>query len=418
MKPALGVTEPGAIAFAAATARRKLPGQIRQIELSLDSGMYKNAHTCGIPGSYEIGSWHAAALGAVAGDPDKGLLALEGITAADNAAAKKLVEAGVVRVSMTGAEGRIFIGLRLVTDQGECTVEIRDRHTNLCRIVLNGTELPVESARPEDAPPETDIHDYTLSQIVDYARTVPLRELSFIDEAFQMNLKLFELALSSDRTPVSRYLLAQNGSVRYSDDLLRTAELLCGAAIEGRVIGLDAPAMSITGSGAHGIICTMPLYAAYKVRGFSHEALLRATAISFLVTMYIKEYSGRLSAFCGCAIAAGTGSACALVFLLGGGAEEMRFAINSMASSITGMICDGGNAGCALKGVTAVDAMLTAAQLAMAGVTIPSSCGINGPDPETTMRYMGRIASPGMLETEKEILSILREKDEAQKSAR
>ena len=141
-----------------------------------------------------------------------------------------------------------------------------------------------------------------------------------------------------------------------SDDEQKTASLLCNAAIEARVLGLPEPAMSITGSGAHGIIATMPLYAAYKVRGYSEEMLLRATALSYLVCMYIKEYSGKLSAFCGCAIAAGTGMACGLVLLRGGSTKTMAHTINNLASSITGMICDGGNQGCTMKGIVAVDA--------------------------------------------------------------
>ena len=197
-----------------------------------------------------------------------------------------------------------------------------------------------------------------------------------------------------------------NGDQVISDDELKTAQLLCNAAIEARVIGLDKPAMSITGSGAHGIIATMPLYAVYKIRGLSEEELLRATALSYLVCMYIKEYSGRLSAFCGCAIAAGTGMACALTLLRGGSVEQMAHVINNMASSITGMICDGGNQGCTMKGIVAVDAAFRSVDLAMNGTYIFNVHGINGKTPELTMKHMGLIASPGMVGTEKTIVEI------------
>lgn len=170
------------------------------------------------------------------------------------------------------------------------------------------------------------------------------------------------------------------------------------------------PAMSITGSGAHGIIATMPLYAAYKVNGYTEEQLLRATALSYLVCMYIKEYSGRLSAFCGCAIAAGSGMACALVYLRGGTVEMMAHTLNNMASSITGMICDGGNQGCTMKGVAAVDAAYKSVEFAMNGIYISEVHGINGNTPEETMRNMGLIASPGMVGTEKTIVEIFEDK--------
>ena len=168
--------------------------------------------------------------------------------------------------------------------------------------------------------------------------------------------------------------------------------------------------MSITGSGAHGIIATMPLYAAYKVQGYTKEQLLRATALSYLVCMYIKEYSGKLSAFCGCAIAAGTGMAVALAWLHGGDIGAMERVICNMASSITGMICDGGNQGCVMKGITAVGVAYASVEMALKQVSVQSVHGINGRTPEDTMRYMEQIASPGMVGTEATILDILQEK--------
>ncbi|MDY5986205.1 MAG: L-serine ammonia-lyase, iron-sulfur-dependent, subunit alpha, partial [Lachnoclostridium sp.] len=153
-----------------------------------------------------------------------------------------------------------------------------------------------------------------------------------------------------------------------------------------------------------------PLYAAYKVKGYSEESLLCATELSYLICMYIKEYSGKLSAFCGCAIAAGTGMACGLVMLRNGTTDMMNCAINNLASSITGMICDGGNQGCTMKGVVAVDAVWRAVDMAMCGVYIDSVHGINGAAAEQTMENMGRIASPGMVGTEKTIIEILEAK--------
>ena len=163
-----------------------------------------------------------------------------------------------------------------------------------------------------------------------------------------------------------------NGEKLFSKDALKTAQLLCNGAIEARVIGLNKPAMSITGSGAHGIIATLPLYAYQQIHKdtVSEDKLRRATALSYLITMYIKEYSGKLSAFCGCGIAAGTGMACGLCYMKGGRAEEISRVICNMASGLTGMICDGGNQGCTMKGIVAVDAAFRAVDMAMAGVSI------------------------------------------------
>ncbi len=411
MRPALGVTEPGAIAFAVSKARTYVKGAVTGVELRLNSGMYKNAYTCGIPNSRFMGNEYAAALGLLAGKPEMGLECLAEVTEADNAAAEELVAAGKIKVSMSGISSRIFIEAKVTAEDGEAVVTIRGSHTNIVRIQVNGETVfsgSEESGEEESAPPL--IHSYTLEQMVSYADTVPAEEISFISEAYEMNYRLVKEGLENPRTTYARYLLEKNGGQIISEDEQKTASLLCNAAIEARVIGLDFPAMSITGSGAHGIIATMPLYGVAKHRGLSEEKLWRATAISYLVCMYIKEYSGKLSAFCGCGIAAGTGMACGLIYLYGGGIKEMERVINNMASSITGMICDGGNQGCTMKGIVAVDAAFQSADFAMHGISIEPVHGINGRTPEETMRHMGEIASPGMEGTEKTIVDILQEK--------
>lgn len=441
MVPALGVTEPGAISFCVAKAKSYAKGELLHLNVAMNSGMYKNAFTCGIPNSKEVGNVFAAALGYVAGNPDKGLESLANVTPADNVSAQKLIDEGKITVALSGISSRIFMEATLETTESKVLLTIRDTHTNITKIVVNGeTVLEAEEKdeaidRPEAGITESDkteegcgitesnkvaegtgttkihsIHRYTLAELVDYVNTVPLKEIEFVKDAYKVNLELFEEALKNPRTTFARQLLAMNGGQVISSDEQMTASLLCNATIEARVIGLDKPAMSITGSGAHGIIATMPLYGVYKIYGLSEEMLYRATMLSYLICTYIKEYSGRLSAFCGCAIAAGTGMACGLVYLKGGTVEQMEYTLNNMASSITGMICDGGNQGCTMKGVAACDAAFRSVAFAMKGVHIDKVHGINGNTPEETMRNMGLIASPGMVGTEKTIVEIFEEK--------
>ena len=409
MKPALGVTEPGAIAFAVSTAKAHIKGTVKRVGLRLNSGMYKNAFTCGIPGTSEVGNYYAAALGAVAADSKKGLECLEGIGKAEEDAAGEMIKAGMISVSMSSITSRIFIEATVTGETSEAVVTIQDAHTNITKITENGTVVFEKEAKAAQESKEATplIHQYTLAQMVEYVNTVSAQELDFIKEAYKVNYELLQEGLKSPKTTYGPYLLKKNGGVLVSEDERKTASLFCNGAIEARVIGLSKPAMSITGSGAHGIIATMPLYAVYKINNYTDEQLLRATALSYLVCMYIKEYSGKLSAFCGCAIAAGTGMACALAWLKGAGAETMEKVINNMASSITGMICDGGNQGCTMKGIVAVDAAFDSVELAMDDVYIYNAHGINGATPEETMHNMGLIASPGMTGTEKTIVDIL-----------
>ena len=412
MKPALGVTEPGAIAFAASKARSYTKGEIEEVSVEMNSGMYKNAFTCGIPNSDEVGNIFSAALGVVAGNPEKGLESLADVTEKDNETAGKLVEEGKVKVKLSGISSDIFIEATVKTKSDICIVTIKNSHTNIVRITLNGEIIFEKEEKDKESEVEEIplIHKYTLKDLVSYVKNVDIKEIEFIKKAFDVNMELFNEGLKSRKSTFIHQLFKMNGEKIFSDNVLSTAQLLCNGAIEARVIGLDKPAMSITGSGAHGIIAVMPLLAEQKVKSLSEEILLRAAALSYLVCMYIKEYSGRLSAFCGCGIAAGTGMACGLVFMRNGSVEEMGHTINNMASSITGMICDGGNQGCTMKGVAATDAAFRSAEFAMNGVYIYNVHGINGNTPEETMRNMGLIASPGMTGTEKTIVEIFENK--------
>lgn len=431
MKPALGVTEPGAIAFCAAKAREYAKGDAVSITLELNSGMYKNAFTCGIPNSEEVGGGFAAALGYVGGKAEKELEALSNITEKEEAEAKELWNRNIIYVKVSEVTSRIFIRTTAITSENAVTVTIRDNHTNITEIrvdgkIIAGNDTAYEAGRAgkesqkseakqteENGPNASghEIHRFTLQEIIDYIEKVKTEEISFVKDAYETNMRLFRCGLESERTVFIKRLLSRNGGRIISENEQMTASLLCGGAIEARVLGLNQAAMSITGSGAHGIIATLPLYAAYKVNGYPEERLFRATILSYLICIYIKEYSGRLSAFCGCAIAAGAGMACGLTWMRGGHDREMEAVLNHLAGSITGMICDGGNRGCALKGIVAVDAAYQAVDFAMHGVRLEAVHGICGRNPEETMRNMGRIANPGMAETEREILKIMEEKD-------
>lgn len=416
MVPSLGVTEPGAIAFATARARSYTKGEIKGINIYLNSGIYKNAFTCGIPNSTQVGNIFSAALGAVAGKWEKGLLSLEDINEDDNKKAQKLIDEHKVFAHLDRIDSEIYIRVIVETDKDTCEVIVKNHHTDIYEIKLNNNIIfKIEDNKVNDkenisGEEISEITNYTLEDFYNYCSTVYIDEISFLKDAYTVNMELFKEGLYSNRTKIVKQLIRSNNDEVKSKDEEKTSQVLTGGAIEARVIGLNKPAMSITGSGAHGIICTMPLYSSYSINELTEEQLLRATALSYLITMYIKEYSGRLSAFCGCAIAAGTGMACALVFMKNGTLEQMKYTINNMASSITGMICDGGNVGCVMKGIVAVDAAYRSLELAMNNIYIEDIHGINGKTPEETMRYMGMIASPGMKETEKTILDIFTQK--------
>lgn len=409
MVPALGVTEPGCIAFAVAKAKSYLTSKPERVVLSLNSGLYKNAYTCGIPNSSHYGIKYAAAFGLIMVDSQKGLQALEGITPDDDRKAEQLIQKDRIIVKLSGISSALYCQATVYSKHEECTVTIEQSHTNITSIRLNGQSIfhNVIQNRQDTTPL---IHQYSVKDIWEAVRSFSEEELSFIQKAFDMNMSLFKEGLQSQKTVILHQLYRMNENTIFSKDVQKSASLLCNGAIEARVLGLEAPAMSITGSGAHGIIATLPLYAYSVLNHCTNKQLYQATALSYLICMYIKEYSGKLSAFCGCGIAAGTGMACGLVYLQQGNKEQIDHVIRNMASSITGMICDGGNHGCVMKGMAAVDIAFESAQLAMADVSIESVHGINGMSIEDTLKNMGEIADPGMRETEKVIVDILKKK--------
>lgn len=411
MKPSLGVTEPGAIALATAKAREYVRGELCSIHVALNSGMYKNAFTCGIPKTDQVGAAYAAALGYLIGDASLGLEVLAGIDEKAQAEAEQLLAAGKVTVSMTEITSEIFIRANVKTTEGSAAVTITHAHTNISNIEADGkTIFAAEKAEEEENEAPARIHSFSMREIYDYVNQVEIEELEPVKAAFAMNLELLETGLESKKTVIAHQLKAENQGECLSDDVLLSAQLLSAGAIEARVLGIGKPAMSITGSGSHGIIAVMPLYGYAKIKGISEEKLLRAAALSMLITQYIKEYSGKLSAMCGCGVAAGSGMACALTYLAGGDYDRICQTLNIMSLGITGMICDGGNHGCALKTMTAVDAAFRAKKLAMSGICIDPAHGICGDSPEKTMRYIGHVSVPGMTGTEAAILDIFKEK--------
>lgn len=414
MVKALGVTEPGAIAFAVSKAKSYTSGELKHIEVVLNSGMYKNAYTCGIPNSDNYGILYAAALGYIAGDYNFGLESLKNVKEDDNIVAKKLIENNKISTKLHSISSKIYIEVNLETTNDKVKLIIKDKHINIIKIIVNDKVLldndkDLNNNYSENYETKL-IHKYTLKQIIEYVNTISIDEISFVKDAYDVNLELFDKALKSPRTTFTKSLYKANNNKIISSSEKDSALLLCASAIEARVIGLNKPAMSITGSGAHGIIATLPLYAVYKINNYSEEKLYRATMLSFLICTYIKEYSGKLSAFCGCGIAAGTGMAMAVTYLKGGNYNQIEYTLNNMASSIIGMICDGGNQGCTMKAVAALETAFNSVNFALDNVHIDNIHGIIGKTAEETMKNIGLIASPGMIKTEETIIDIFKNK--------
>ena len=409
LTPSLGVTEPGAIAYAASCAARALGGSVKRVSVRLNSGIYKNSFTCAVPGTDGMGCALAAALGAVCGKPARRLMATEGASEADIAEAEQLVARGLAVSELASISPDILIEAEVETELGTASATVRGRHDRLTELIVNGVKIQSE---PDDAfvrSDEIEVSSFSLSDILDCVEEAS--DIEFLDEAVNMDMELYAEGRRRGLTPLTDARRSDGDSAEL------TAERITCGAIEARVRGAAAPAMAITGSGSHGILSMLPIHGAALCIGADKDVERRSLLLSALITKYIKELSGLLSTACGCVLAGGTGAALGLTYLYskhgeksvsrGELASRLTNALNSMAASVTGMICHGGNTGCSLKAAVGVNMAFAAAEMAQNGFGAECIHGILGKTPEETMRNMGRIARD-MLPVESTVVDIMR----------
>lgn len=404
--PATGCTEPVAVAYSAAVARQKIDGVVEKLEILVDGGLFKNGMRVGIPGIEERGLEIAAALGLFAGLPEKGLQVIEHISHEALDKAKELVALGKVKVSVKESCSKLYIETLLHTSEGKVRVVTMDRHANIVSIDEGDNEIGCECTLNNSKKSEESIQNYSLEDFLDFSQSVPLEDILFLQQGVDMNFALAEEGLNMETGIGKKFQkLVKDGLMH--EDLMYKAQLLCAAASEARMAGSKLSAMSSAGSGNHGITIFMTNYAVAEKIGTSREALLRSLALSNLITVYIKSYTGTLSAMCGCGVAAGIGSSAGVVYLLGGSLKEMMGAIINMIGSISGIICDGGKEGCSYKLALAAGWAVQSALLSMAGAVINTTDGILASDFKEVIRNMGYVCNPGMVETNNAIIKVM-----------
>ena len=423
VKPALGCTEPIAVALAVAKAM-EIAGQHCHLSdtdwrvkegysllIEVSGNILKNGMGVGIPGTGMVGLHIAAALGAVCGKSCYGLEVLHDLDAASIARAKEMVETELVTVRLAETDHKLYVKANVNIEGQHCaSVVIQDNHDSIVETAFDGEILFSASACTESAETEQKTTlDYNLSvrEIFDFARTVAYDDIAFILESRTLNLALAEEGMKGHYgLRVGHSISLECNREVFGGDFLSYAMSLTAAASDARMAGCTLAAMSNSGSGNQGITVTMPVIA-YSLRyGTSDEQLARALVLSHLVAIHIKGYLGKLSALCGCVIAS-TGSACGLVYLRGGDYEQICAAIKNMIGNITGMVCDGAKVGCAMKVASGVSSALQSAVLAREGICISEHDGIIEKDIEKTIRNLGRIGSVGMQNTDNMILDIM-----------
>jgi len=423
VKPALGCTEPIAVALATAKAMEIIEekcspsdegwryGSGYKINVDVSGNILKNGMGVGIPGTGMVGLHIAAALGAVCGKSSYGLEVLHDLDEKSIAKAKELVDTKSVKVGLAETDHKLYVKVTVEVSGEHCaSAVIEDDHDRIVETCLDGSVLTSsDKAETTECADQKTTLDYKLSvrEIFDFASSVAYEDISFILESRTLNLALAEEGLKGGYGLKVGYCinLSENKEV-FGGDFLCYAMSLTAAASDARMAGCTLAAMSNSGSGNQGITVTMPIIA-YALRyGTSDEQLARALVLSHLIAIHIKGYLGKLSALCGCVIAS-TGSSCGLVYLRGGDYDQVCSAIKNMIGNITGMVCDGAKVGCAMKVASGVSSALQSAVLAREGICISSHDGIIEEDIEKTIQNLGRIGSVGMQNTDNMILDIM-----------
>ena len=398
--PAIGCTEPIAVALCVAKATEVLGKRPEKITVLLSANILKNAMGVGIPGTGMIGLPIAVALGALIGKSAYQLEVLKDSTSDTVEEGKRFIDEKRIHISLKdGIEEKLYIEVCCEAGEDKSTAVIAGGHTTFIYIALNNDILLSRQAEVSTEAEEKAL-DLSLRKVYDFAMTTPLDEIRFILETARLNKAAAERSFEGDYGHALGKILRGTYEHKIMGDSVFSHILsYTSGACDARMAGAMIPVMSNSGSGNQGISATLPVLVYAEENGKSEEEIIRALMLSHLTVIYIKQSLGRLSALCGCVVAA-TGSSCGITWLMGGTYEQVSYAVQNMIANLTGMICDGAKPSCALKVTTGVSTAVLSAIMAMENRCVTSVEGIIDEDVDQSIRNLTKIGSKGMNETE------------------
>lgn len=411
--PAIGCTEPIAVALCAAKASEMLGACPEKIEVLLSANILKNAMGVGIPGTDMIGLPIAIALGALIGKSEYQLEVLKDSNADAVEQGKKLIDAQAIDIKLKqNIEEKLYIEVHCQNGNNNSTAIISGGHTHFVYVEKNGEVLLDERVAIKDEGCEEQKLNLNLKKVYEFATTTPIDEIRFILEAKHLNMNAAELSFKGYFGHHLGKTLKDSKSKReiMGNNTLTHILSYTSAACDARMAGAMIPVMSNSGSGNQGIAATLPVVVYAEDHSKSEEELVRALILSHLTVIYIKQSLGRLSALCGCVVAA-TGSSCGITLLMGGTYQQVSYAVQNMIANLTGMICDGAKPSCALKLISGVSTAVLSAIMAMENNCVSSVEGIIENDVDKSIRNLTKIGSIGMNETDKLVLDIMTHKN-------
>lgn len=409
--PAIGCTEPISVALCVAKAAETLGKRPEKITALLSANILKNAMGVGIPGTGMIGLPIAIALGALVGKSEYKLEVLKDSTPEAVAEGKRFIDEKRIHISLKeNIEEKLYVEICCEAEGDKATAIIAGGHTSFIYIAHNDEVLLNRQSASAVEEDKTDVLELTLRKVYDFAMTAPLDEIRFILDTARLNKAAAERSFESNYGHGLGKMLRGNYEHKVLGDSVFSHILsYTSGACDARMAGAMIPVMSNSGSGNQGISATLPVVVYAEENGKSEDELIRALMLSHLTVIYIKQSLGRLSALCGCVVAA-TGSSCGITYLMGGSYEQVAFAVQNMIANLTGMICDGAKPSCALKVTTGVSTAVLSAIMAMESRCVTSVEGIIDEDVDQSIRNLTQIGSKGMNETDKLVLDIMTSK--------
>ena len=409
--PAIGCTEPIAVALCVAKAAETLGCRPQQIDVRLSANILKNAMGVGIPGTGMIGLPIAIALGALIGKSAYQLEVLRDCTPEAVAEGRLFIEEKRIQIGLKeGITEKLYIEVCCQAEGHQATAIIAGGHTHFIYLRRDEELLLDEGAATSSASASEEEVPLSLRKVYEFATESPLDELRFILETARLNKAAAERSFQGNYGHgLGRMLQGENEKRMMGDSIFSRILSYTSGACDARMAGAMIPVMSNSGSGNQGISATLPVVVYAEETHQSEERLIRALTLSHLTVIYIKQSLGRLSALCGCVVAA-TGSSCGITWLMGGDYQRVSFAVQNMIANLTGMICDGAKPSCALKVTTGVSTAVLSAVMAMEDRCVKSVEGIIDQDVDRSIQNLTEIGKNGMNETDRLVLQIMTSK--------
>ena len=411
--PALGCTEPIAVAYAASIAGLEIEGEIKEIIITVDPGVYKNGFAVTVPNTGgEKGNLIAGVLGALIKKPELKMEILKGAGEEMVSRANALIGQRKAKIGYDKSKTNLYIEVFIKTENDSARAVIENSHTNLVRLEKNNRAL-FEKARKGKKSAGQDykpiLKEMRISELIDLVDQISDEDYKYIKHGVDMNLKISEAGQKLQKVGYYVSDLVKKGFLL--NDVFSSCKTLTTSASDARMAGMNLPVMSSGGSGNQGIVAIIVPYKVGKVFKIKERKIFQSIALSHLINSYIKCFTGDLSPLCGCAIAAGVGAAVAIVYQqYGKDMKKITLAVNNLISDLGGMLCDGAKSGCALKVASSTDSAIRSAYMALNDHGITQTEGFVGKTAEETIWNLSEISKLGMAKVDDTMLGIMIDK--------